>query len=120
MSVGNGAEFIGRIVDLWAHHHKVRMEISMAGTPMDNVHIDAFKSSFRDDCLNLNWFESIAEARRRAEAWRRDDNESRPQMALSIVSSSDQPLAASMNQQAHVRLLEWRRPSTIRRTRLLS
>ncbi|MBY8978376.1 transposase [Rhodobacteraceae bacterium NNCM2] len=36
---------------------------------------------FRDECLNVSWFASLAEAQRLIETWRRDYNECRPHMA---------------------------------------
>jgi putative transposase len=89
MFVDNGAGFTGQIVDLWACHHKVRMDVSQPGTPTDDAHIESFNGSFRDECLNLNGFASIAAAKRHAEAWRRDDNESRPRMALNGLSPAE-------------------------------
>ncbi len=89
LSLDDGAEFTGQIVDLWAYHHKVRMNFSRPGTPTDNAHIESFNGSFRDECLNLNWFASMAEARATIEAWRRDDNESRPHMALNSLSPAE-------------------------------
>ncbi len=50
---------------------------------------ESFNGSFRDECLNLNWFASMAEARATIEAWRRDDNESRPHMALNSLSPAE-------------------------------
>jgi putative transposase len=52
------------------------------GKPRDNVYIETFNGSLRDECLNIHWFRSIAEARRPIEAWRRDHNDSRPHSAL--------------------------------------
>lgn len=78
----NGAEFTGQLVDLWTYHHGTRIDFSRPGKPTDNAHIETFNGSLRDECLNLHWFETIAEARRIIEAWRRDYNESRPHMAL--------------------------------------
>lgn len=77
----NGAEFTGQIVDLWAYTHKVKMDFSRPGTPTDNAHIESFNGSVRDELLNVNWFQSVPEAKRLAEAWRRQYNESRPHMA---------------------------------------
>jgi putative transposase len=82
----NGAEFTGQIVDLWAYHHKVRMDFSRPATPTDNAHIESFNGSLRDECLNLNWFTSLADAKQKVEAWRRDYNESRPHMALDAAT----------------------------------
>jgi putative transposase len=60
--VDNGAEFSGHLVDLWAHHHQVRLDFSRPGKPTDNAYIEAFNGSLRDECLNLHWFETLAEA----------------------------------------------------------
>ena len=78
----NGSEFIGHLVDLWAHRCKVRLDFSRPGKPTDNAFIETFNGSLRDECLNLHWFETMAEAKGVIEAWRRDYNESRPHMAL--------------------------------------
>ena len=87
--VDNGAEFTGQIVDLWAYHHKVRMDFSRPGTPTDNAHIESFNGSLRDECLNVNWFASVADAKATIEAWRREYNESRPHMALDGLSPAE-------------------------------
>lgn len=78
----NGSEFTGHLVDLWAYRCKVRIDFSRPGKPTDNAFIETFNGSLRDECLNLHWFETMAEARSMIEAWRKDYNESRPHMAL--------------------------------------
>ncbi len=50
----NGAEFTGQIVDLWAYHHKVRLDFSRPATPTDTAHIEPFNGSLRDECLNVH------------------------------------------------------------------
>jgi putative transposase len=80
--VDNGSEFSGRLLDLWAYHHKVRIDFSRPGKPTDNCFIETFNGSLRDECLNVHWFESVDEARAKIEAWRREYNESRPHQAL--------------------------------------
>ena len=70
----NGAEFTGQLVDLWAYHHSVRIDFSRPRKPTDNAFIETFNGSLRDECLNMHWFETIAEARSLIEAWRRDYN----------------------------------------------
>ncbi len=37
---------------------------------------------FRDECLNVHWFESMEEAKAKVEDWRRDYNEARPHQSL--------------------------------------
>ena len=78
----NGSEFSGRMFDLWAYHHGVRIDFSRPGKPTDNCFIESFNGSLRDECLNVHWFESMEEARAKIEAWRIDYNESRPHQAL--------------------------------------
>jgi len=77
----NGSEFTGQLLDLWAYHHQVRLDFSRPGKPTDNSFSDTCNGSLRDECLNVNWFETIEEAKEIAEAWRTDYNESRPHMA---------------------------------------
>lgn len=61
-----GAEFTGRLVDLWAYHHGVRIDFSRPGKPTDNAYIETFNGSFRDECLNIHWFASLPEAKRQS------------------------------------------------------
>jgi transposase InsO family protein len=42
--------------------------------------------SLRDECLNVHWFESLTEAKRILEDWRRDYNESRPHSSLNDLT----------------------------------
>jgi putative transposase len=87
--VDNGSEFSGRVLDLWADHHKARIDFSRPGGPTDNCYVETFNGSFRDECLNLHWFESLEEAKVIIEAWRRDYNETRPHMALDDASPEE-------------------------------
>ena len=80
--VDNGSEFSGRVFDLWAYHHKSAIDFSRPGKPTDNCFIETFNGSFRDECLNVHWFETIGEAKVNIEAWRVEYNESRPHQAL--------------------------------------
>lgn len=82
----NGSEFQSRLVDLWAYHHRVVMEFSRPGKPTDNAHIESFNGTFRDECLNLHWFSSVADAHEKVEGWRSEYNESRPHKALNHLS----------------------------------
>jgi putative transposase len=81
----NGAEFTGRMVDLWAYHHGVRVDFSRPGKPTDNAYIETFNGSLRNECLNVHWFETLGDAQEIIDGWRRDYNESRPHMALGNI-----------------------------------
>ncbi|AHB04877.1 integrase [Pandoraea pnomenusa 3kgm] len=87
--VDNGSEFSGRLLDMWAYHHKSKIDFSRPGKPTDNCHIETFNGSFRDECLNLHWFETLDEAKATIEAWRGDYNESRPHSALKELAPAE-------------------------------
>jgi hypothetical protein len=58
------------------------LDFSRPGKPTDNPFIESFNGSFRDECLNLNWFLSLDDAQQKIEAWRVDYNEYRPHQSL--------------------------------------
>jgi len=49
---------------------------------MDNAMIESFNGSFRDECLNVNWFLSLEDAREKIEKWREEYNMFRPHSSL--------------------------------------
>ncbi len=51
--------------------------------------------SLRDECLNLHWFETTAEARQLIETWRIYYNVSRPRMALGNIPPAEYALQAA-------------------------
>lgn len=87
--VDNGSEFISKAVDKWAYEHGVMLDFSRPGKPVDNAFVESFIRSFRDECLNVNWFLSIDDAKMKIEAWRRDYNEFRPHSSLGNLTPSD-------------------------------
>jgi len=82
IKVDNGPEFISKELDKWAYEHGVTLDYSRPGKPIDNAFIESFNGSFRDECLNTNWFLSLEDAREKIETWRRDYNEWRPHSSL--------------------------------------
>jgi putative transposase len=92
--VDNGPAFVSKALDKWAYERKVSLDFSRPGKPTDNAIIESFNGSFRDECLNANWFLSLEDARRKIEAWRRDYNEYRPHPALGHKTPKDFALAA--------------------------
>jgi hypothetical protein len=87
--VDNGSEFSGRLLDLWAYHRATRIDFSRPGKPTDNCFVETFNGSFRDECLNVPWFETMEDAKATIEAWRRDYNETRPHMALKDIAPEE-------------------------------
>ncbi|MFP6868544.1 MAG: transposase, partial [Nitrospinota bacterium] len=50
---------------------------------------EAFNSRLRQECLNATWFLSLADAREKIEAWRKDYNEQRPHSAPGNMSPNE-------------------------------
>ena len=80
--VDNGPEFISKDLDKWAYENQVILDFSRPGKPVDNAFIESFNGSFRDECLNTNWFLSLEDAKDKIGAWRKDYNEWRPHSSL--------------------------------------
>ncbi|MEI6100425.1 MAG: IS3 family transposase [Eubacteriales bacterium] len=89
IKVDNGPEFISRALDTWAYLNHVNLEYSRPGKPTDNAHIESFNGSFRDECLNINWFMSLEDAKDKIERWRLDYNEYRPHSGLTHMTPSE-------------------------------
>ena len=72
------------------HHMSERHACALVGLSRDtyrhvgqtsalNVELrESFNGTFRDECLDENWFESLEQARQSIATWRTDYNEIRP------------------------------------------
>jgi putative transposase len=80
--VDNGPEFVSEVLKGWAAEQQVELDFTTPGKPTENGHIESFNGKFRDECLNQEWFVSLADARRIIEEWRIDYNRARPHSAL--------------------------------------
>ena len=86
IQVDNGSEFISKDFDRWAYENKVILDYSRPGKPTDNPFIESFNGSFRDECLNVNWFLSMDDAAEKIEAWREEYNSFRPHSSLNDLT----------------------------------
>jgi putative transposase len=66
IQVDNGCEFISKTLDKWAYDNQVTLDFSRPGKPTDNPFIEFFNGSFRDECLNVNWFLSLEDAKKKS------------------------------------------------------
>lgn len=82
ITVDNGPEFDGKVLDQWSYRSGVRLAFIRPGKPNENAYIESFNGRFRDECLNEHWFISLAHARRIIEAWRIEYNTERPHSSL--------------------------------------
>ncbi|MFN7530636.1 MAG: IS3 family transposase [Gemmatimonas sp.] len=61
----NGPEFISRALTVWAAEHRVIIPHIQPRQPNQHACVESFNSRVRDECLNQQWFLSLADARRR-------------------------------------------------------
>ncbi len=93
IQVDNGSEFISVALDQWAYEQGVTLDFSRPGKPTNNAFIESFTGSLRDECLNVHWFLSLADARDKIERWRQDYNEFWPHSSLGDRTPSEFRLA---------------------------
>ena len=82
----NGPEFTSKALAAWAKDSGVRLHFITPGKPTENGYIESFNGKFRDECLNLNWFQDLADSRVMIEDWRTDYNRDRPHSSLGYLT----------------------------------
>lgn len=78
----NGPEFVAQAVQRWVQEQQVQTLYIAPGSPWQNAYGESFNGRLRDECLNLEWFRNLHEARVVIEAWRRQYNDDRPHSSL--------------------------------------
>src|SRR5215467_5742262 len=104
--VDHGPEFVSRAMGAWCEQRNVMLRFIDPGKPMQNGYVESFNGRFRDECLNANWFLSLAQARTTIESWRCDYNGERPHSSLDyrtpnefaalVAQSAEQNLTGSL------------------------
>lgn len=89
ITVDNGPEFAGKVLDEWAYRKGVKLNFIRPGKPIENAFAESFNGRLRDECLNTNWFLSIKHAREIIESWRKDYNTFRPHSSLGGLTPSE-------------------------------
>ena len=89
ITVDNGPEFDGQVLDQWAYRNGVRLSFIRPGKPNENAYVESFNGKFRDECLNEHWFISLAHARHVIEAWRIEYNTERPHSSLGNMTPEE-------------------------------
>lgn len=78
----NGTEFTSAAILKWAGDTGVAWHYIDPGKPQQNGLIESFNGSLRDECLNEEIFDSLADARQKLALWRYDYNNVRPHSSL--------------------------------------
>jgi putative transposase len=87
--IDNGPEFTSRCFLTWAEQRGIRLVHIQPGKPTQNSFVESFNGRFRDECLNANWFENLADAKRKIEEWRVEYNEARPHSSLAYRTPAE-------------------------------
>ena len=82
----NGPEFVSSAVLKWLTRNEIDTAFIDPGKPWQNGADESFNGKFRDECLNLEWFRSRAEAKIVIERWRQDYNRERPHSSLGYLT----------------------------------
>ena len=77
-----GTEFASKAMDHWAYLNGVHLDFIRAGRPVENGYIESFNGRLRDECLNVEVFFSLTDARSKLAIWLHDYNHHRPHSAL--------------------------------------
>ena len=74
----NGPEFIVGITRQYLSGNGIKTLYIEPESPWQNSHVESFHNRLRDECLNQEWFLSLAEACAVIENWRKSTIESTP------------------------------------------
>lgn len=78
ITVDNGSEFAGKVMDAWSNLHPVQLAFIQPGEPTENVHIESFNGRLREECLNVERLRSMGEVIGKLATWRQDFKHRRP------------------------------------------
>ena len=89
ITVDHGTEFTSRALEEWAYQRGVKLDFTHPGKPTENGHIESFNGRLRDECLNVNQFLSLEDAREQIEHWRIDYKAHRPHSSLGNLTPNE-------------------------------
>jgi putative transposase len=82
----NGPELTSRHFLAWCVERKIELLHIQPGKPTQNARLESFNGKFREECLNVCWFQNLFDARAKISAWRREYNEERPHSSLDYLT----------------------------------
>lgn len=92
LTCDNGPEFRSADFQAWAAKRGIAIHFIQPGKPMQNAFIESFNGRFRDECLNLHYFQSLRHAQRLIGEWRDKYNHRRGHSALRGMTPTDYAL----------------------------
>ena len=91
----NGPEFTSKSVRDWLTRLGVKTLFIEPGSPWENGYIESFNGKLRDELLNREVFDTLAEAKILIEQWRREYNQVRPHSSLGYRPPVPEAIMAS-------------------------
>ncbi len=85
----NGPEFVAARVRQWLSEQSIKTLYIEPGSPWENAVGESFNGRLRDECLNVEWFRNLGEAKVVIESWRRHYNQERPHSSLDYRTPSE-------------------------------
>ena len=85
----NGPELTSRHFLAWGVDRRIQLDHIQPGKPVQNAKVESFHGRLRDECLNVNWFENLWDARRKISAWREEYNRERPHSSLGYLTPTE-------------------------------
>lgn len=82
----NGPELTSRHFLAWCVERHIELIHIEPGKPTQNARVESFHGRFREECLQVSWFQNLFDARRQIGAWRRDYNQERPHSSLGYLT----------------------------------
>jgi putative transposase len=83
--VDNGPAFVSRALDPWASQNGVVLDFSRPSKPTDNSFVEAFNGKVRAECIDQNWFLSLADARLKCETFRHEYNPASQHLSVYVI-----------------------------------
>jgi putative transposase len=85
----NGSEFVAARVQAWLTQKGIQTLYIEPGSPWQNAKGESFNGRLRDECLNVEWFKNLREAKVIVETWRGHYNRERPHSSLEYRTPSE-------------------------------
>jgi putative transposase len=85
----NGPELTSRHFLAWCIERQIELLHIQPGKPTQNARVESFHGRLREECLAVNWFQNLFDARRKIAAWRKEYNEERPHSSLGYLTPKE-------------------------------
>jgi len=85
----NGPELTSRHFLACNLERKINLVHTQPGKPTQNGYVESFNGKLREECLRINCFQNLFEARRIIANWRCEYNETRPHSSLNYLTPAE-------------------------------